>query len=213
MRRSILAHVIEILRQTATIPGREILLQRRDLAHDGVEQAARLLTTRSALRVGAAVAEQFLEHQPRVVLHRQRRRRRLPRDRVAIGAAERRLAREHGFFDRQLERRQRRVLTELLRDDLIDRYAEMRLRAPLRHRACEEHGGGARVIGARGDVGATGASDERMRETADDVETIAIGLEWLQDFGEREASSLRRRRPLVHRRAVRHVDAGEPRLR
>ena len=40
--------------------------------------------------------------------------RRLPRDRVAIRAAERRLAVEHRLFDRQLQRRQRRVLADVL---------------------------------------------------------------------------------------------------
>ena len=43
------------------------------------------------------------------------------------------------------------------------------------------------MIGTRGNIGAAGTGDERMRETADDVETIAIGFERLQDLGELEA--------------------------
>ncbi len=67
-----LAHVIEILRQAATIIRRQIFLQRRHLPHHRVEEAARLLPSRAAFGIRAASSEQFLEDQPRVVLHRQR---------------------------------------------------------------------------------------------------------------------------------------------
>ena len=83
----------------------------------------------------------------------------------------------------------------------------MRLGATLRHRAGQEHGCGARVVRAGRDVAAAGACHVRMREAADDVDAIAERLERLQDLGEREAGALRRRRPLVHRRAVRDVEA------
>ena len=101
----------------------------------------------------------------------------------------------------------------MLRRDLVGRDAEVRLRPALRHRAGQEHGRGARVVRARRDVGAAGPGDVRMREAADDVDAIAERLERLQDLGEREAGPLRGRRPLVHRRAVRHVERDEPRLR
>jgi hypothetical protein len=46
-----------------------------------------------------------------------------------------------------------------------------------------------------------------------DMMGVAEWLERFQDLGEREAVAFRRRRPLVHRRAVRHVEGGEARLR
>ena len=124
-----LAHVLEILIEPPAIARRQVALQRRQLRHHRIEQAPRVLPPAAALGRGGAVAEQLLEHQPRVVLHRQRLRRRLPRNRVAIGAAEARLAREHRLLDRQLQRRQRRVLADVLRRHLIGRDAQVRLRA------------------------------------------------------------------------------------
>ena len=70
-----LAHLVEILRQPATVAGRQILLQRRAPAPS--PSRAGCATPAAAprrSRVGAAVAEQLLEHELRVVLHRQRRR-------------------------------------------------------------------------------------------------------------------------------------------
>src|SRR4029453_4788899 len=52
-----------------------------------------------------------------------------------------------------------------------------------------------------------------MTEVAYDVHAIDEWLERLKDFGELEAGALGRRRPLVHRRAVRNVDASQTRLR
>ena len=72
----------------------------------------------------AAAAEHPLEHHARIDLHRQRRRRRLPVERVHVGAAVAGIAGadESGeVFGRHLERRERRVLADLPRDDLIDR--------------------------------------------------------------------------------------------
>ena len=100
-----------------------------------------------------------------------------------------------------------------LRRDLIDRHAEVRLRAALGHRAGEEHRGRAGVVGAGRHVGAARSGHVRVRQAADDVDVLAERLERLEDLGEREARALGRRRPLVHRGAVRHVEAGEARLR
>src|SRR5581483_10763017 len=82
------SNVTEILIEPRTIGGRQRLLQRRHLADDGIEQAHGLLTPGAALGVAVAVAKQLLEDNLRVVLHRQRRRRVLPRDRVSVGAAQ-----------------------------------------------------------------------------------------------------------------------------
>src|SRR5688572_32925502 len=48
-----------------------------------------------------------------------------------------------------------------------------------------------------------------MGEPADDVDALPERLERLENLGELEAGTGGRRRPLVHRRAVWHVEAGE----
>ena len=64
--------------------------------------------------VGAAVAEELFEHHLRAVLHRQRNGGRAPGDRVEVGAAVAGAAAQADVLDAQLERRQRRVLTDVL---------------------------------------------------------------------------------------------------
>ena len=71
----------------------------------------------------------------------------LPGDRVRVSAGVARAAAEGHVFDRKLERRQRRVLADLPRRDLIDRRRR-RGSVLLRLRAAQEHRGRARVIGA-----------------------------------------------------------------
>ena len=95
-----------------------------------VEDAAVLLrcAPRRDRRVGgAAVAEQPLEHRARVVLHRQRRRRAAPGDRVGVGAAVAGVARRRRTrvdSMRQLERGELRVAGRVaLASDLIHRHA------------------------------------------------------------------------------------------
>ena len=147
-----------------------------------------------------ADAEQLIEHRARVANHRQRLGRRRPADRVgvdarvAVGAA----ARLIDVLDAQLHRRNRRVLAELLRVDLIERRAGEDVRALrlLRVRLREEHRRGAEVI----------AADLRRRErlgvadvgVADDGQVVAVRLERAQ-AGRRqvERRAGRRRRPHV----------------
>ena len=124
-----LAHVGQVLIEARAIGGRQLALQRCGFADNRVEQADRLRAARLALLGGVAVAEEPLEDDLRIVLHRQRRVRALPGNRVAIRAAQSVAAVEARLFDRQLERGQRRVLPDLLRDNLIDGDAERRLRA------------------------------------------------------------------------------------
>ena len=77
--------------------------------------------------VGAArLAEHPLEHDARIVLGRQRRRRAAPRD----GVEERAACPVAGAADvagiqRELERRQRRVLAECPRRELVDRRTSL----------------------------------------------------------------------------------------
>jgi hypothetical protein len=101
----------------------------------------------------------------------------------------------------------------VLRRHLIDRHAEMRLGATLRHRTGQKHRRGARVIGTRGHIRSASPGHKRMRQAADDVDVRPMRLERLQDLGERESAPVLGRRPLVHRRAMRHVDRGEARAR
>ena len=103
---------------------------------------ARLLQRRAAVGRAAALAEQPLEDDPRMRLGRQRRRRRRPREVVLVDAGVAVVALADGLeqVHRQLERRQLRLLADLLRGDLIDRRAEVVVRAlgPLRLRGAEE---------------------------------------------------------------------------
>ena len=96
--------------------------------------------------------EQPLEDGARIVLDRQRRRRRAPRDRVRIGAARAAVAgAEHRVrFDPELERRQLRLLRELRRGDLIHRHRREHVgpRGDLERHAGQERAGGSRVIAA-----------------------------------------------------------------
>ena len=80
-------------------------------------------------------------------------------------------------------------------------------------RAAQKYRRGAHVILGAAGVLTAPRRHRRMREVADDADPLAERLERLQDLGELEAGALLRRRPLVHRRAVRNVDAAQARLR
>ncbi len=93
--------------------GAELAAQRRRFVADEIEQAARLRDDGFALGRRVALAEQAVEQLARVVLHRQRLRRRAERDRRAHAAAERRVAGRAAaglHFGAELERRERRVV-------------------------------------------------------------------------------------------------------
>ena len=68
-----------------------------------------------ALFLRVALAEHAVERLARIAFHRQRLRRRAERDHAARLAA-------------QFQRRQRRVLAEVTRGDLVDRHADAGLR-------------------------------------------------------------------------------------
>ena len=82
------------------------------LESSGQYRVLRRVAPQPPLRRRVAVAEQLLEHNLRVVLHRQRRIRRLPRDGVAIRAAQAVAAVDARLFGHQLERRERCVLPD-----------------------------------------------------------------------------------------------------
>ena len=81
------------------------------------------------------------------------------------------------------------------------------LRAGFRVSAAQERRRGAIVIRRR----RAAAVRLRVAQIADDVDPLAERRERLQDFRQLEALAGRRRRPLVHRRAVRDVDASQTR--
>ena len=160
----------------------------------------------------AAVAEQALEHDARIVLGRQRRRRRGPRQRVQVGAAVAVLALpgQEIEIDGELERRQRRALAQDRRRNLIGRDAVAHVGAfgALGMHAGEPRARAARVIAARAVVARFGLI---VIQAADDHHPVAKRRQWRQNLRQLESRPLPARRPVVDaggvpRDAVRHVD-------
>src|SRR5206468_6947971 len=110
------------------------------------------LEARGALLCRRADAEQLVEYDAWIADHRQRIGRRRPADRVgvdagvAVGAASGLI----DVLDRELHRGNRRVLTELLRVELIERRPRVHVVAfgLFRMRLGEEHRARAEVIAA-----------------------------------------------------------------
>jgi hypothetical protein len=80
-------------------------------------------------------------------------------------------------------------------------------------RAAQEHRRRPHVVLRAAGILAGPWSDRGMREVAHDADTVAERLERLEDFGKGKRGALRRRRPFVHRRPVRDVDASHAGLR
>ena len=189
----------------------EATRERRDLARQAIENAAILLDAPAPFLRGVAAPEEPLEHEARIRLRRQRLRRRLPRQRVHVGA---RVAVVAGAddvvaVDGDLQRRQLRVAADPLGDELVDRRPRLHVRAfgLLRvHRAHERRRGprmlpaGVALVGGR--VVVEPAQDERPAPEA---------LQRPQDGRQVEPGALRRRRPVEHVHAVPDVDRGETR--
>src|SRR5439155_9381088 len=116
-------NTLQIVVDACLVLSAEALAQARGLAGNGVENAAELLAARAPLVGRRALPEQPLEHLVWVVLHRQRRRRRTEGDRARIAAPELAVARAAAtgpVLGGQFERRQRRVLADVLGRNLID---------------------------------------------------------------------------------------------
>src|SRR6185503_21183164 len=136
-----------------------------------VEQAARGAQNRFALFLRIALAEHAVERLARIALHRQRLRRRPERDHAAGLAA-------------QFQRRQRRVLPEVLRGNLID----------------GDTGTGLGVALARGDAVQPRLLDDAVRagaftalvpQAADHGDVFAEWLERLENEGKVRIASHR----------------------
>ena len=123
-----LADGVEVLaRPCCGRPGRACVCRRAISSVHRVEQAGALPQRGEAVGGAAAVAEQALEDDARMRLGRQRRRRRRPREVVLVdaGVAVVALADGREQVHRQLERRQLRLLADLLGGDLVDGRAEV----------------------------------------------------------------------------------------
>ena len=206
------AHGVEILRELVAIGGVQRPLDVGNALGDRVEQALVRPEPHHARRPigGVVAAEHPLEHRPRVVLHRQRRGRASPGDRVGVGAAESSVARsgEVARVDAELERRQLGLASELARRNLIHRHARFDLTAlpgdgPAADDPGEKLGRGVSVIAA------ALTSRRPLRQSRHDDQPIAIALQRLQHRRDFEGLPHRLRRPVRHRHPIREIDDTE----
>ena len=166
-----LAHVLEVLAESCAIGRTQRVVEPPHRLSDVIQNASILLAARGALLGRCADAEQLIEHQPRIANHRQRLAWRSPADRIGVRA---RIPVEAtagliDVLDAQLHRGDWRLLTELLRHQLVERRASLQvrsLRLP-RMRLGQKHGRRAEVIAAnlrRGEsfgVPDVGVADDR----------------------------------------------------
>ena len=177
-------HGVEILGHSIAIARTQAALQTPDLAGDRVEDAALGFDAAASLVGVGAVSEHPVEHDARIDLHRHRRRRRAPGNRVHVGAAEADVARSDQaavVLDGQFERRQQRVLADFRRGDLIDRHAGVDVGAvgALGMNAVQKDGRAACVIAAV--VAGTLRAGHGVGQIADDHDLILVRLERRQD--------------------------------
>ena len=175
------------------------------VAADRIENAAVLARPRQPLLGCAAIAEQPLEHDPRVVLGRERRRRARPRQRVHVdaGVAVLALPAEEVQVDGQLQRRLRRVFADVRGGNLIrgDAVADVGAGGLAGLDAGEVGGGGAGVAAAAAGVG--------VAEAGDDGDVVAVAGEGLEDLRHVEVRALGDGNPVLHVDPVGHVDEGQ----
>ena len=144
-----------------------------------------------ALFLRVALAEHAEEHLARVAFQRQRLIRRAERDHAARLTA-------------QLQRRQRRVLAEVPRRDLVDRDADAGLGVAL----ARAH---AVQPGLLDDAVRAAALAALVAQAADHRHVVAHRFQRLEDEREVEVAAGARRRPLILHRAVREVDEAQAR--
>src|SRR5262245_45796109 len=126
-----LAHAVEVLAHAGGVARAESVLQLPDLADDRVENAPILGELPAALFSAEALSEQPLEDDARVGLHRQRGRRRAPRQRVHVAAGVTDIAAAHSreVFRGDLQRAKLGVVAEYVRGHLVDGLAAAHVRA------------------------------------------------------------------------------------
>ena len=201
------AHRVEIGAELQPVAGPEAAAQADHVGADRVENAALLAAARLAGGGvgGLVVAEEPLEHRPRVVLHRQRGLRVAPRDGVREGATEPAAVARAGevrALQPQLQGRQRRVAPELAGRDLVHRDRLGVPRAGVH--VGEEAGRGARVAAA------ADARRRRAVQPRQHQKLVAERGQRLENRRQLEAGAGGRRRPALHDHAVGHVDGAEP---
>ncbi len=179
---------------------------------DRVEDAAVLTRALDALCRGTAVAEQPFEDGARVVLRRQRRRGGAPRQRVHVDTAVAVAAVPDQVVqvEAHLERRQRRVLAEDWRGNLVRGYPVVNVGAfgVLRVDAGQPGAGAARVIAIGPVLRGIGST---MRQPADHDHLIPERRKRREDGRQLEVVPDGLRLPVVHpgevhRHAVRAID-------
>ena len=177
------------------------------LVRHRVEEAPVLLDAREPrgrIRT-AGVTQQALEDRPRIGLHRQRRGRAPPADRVGVCAGVSTTTRSHivARLQGQLQRTRAACAGPPSRANLlVHRHAGAELgalRALRRHAGQEARGSGlVNVVRAL------------VAESRHDQQAVPEPLQRLQYRGDLEPGARRRGDPLVHHDAVRHVDDAEP---
>ena len=151
----------------------------------------------------AAVAEQLFEHGARVVLHRQRLRRRPPANGMRVGAAQnsRAGAGVGRRIHRQLERRDLCLVGEVPREQLVHRHIGDHLDfvapAPRRSGQKRSRCAGMDVVPVRAQPG----KHEHL---------VAKRRQRLEDGRQLERAPVPFRRPVLHRHPVRNVEGLEP---
>ena len=196
------ANGVEILIEPGAVAGPDFPVQFGYALGQGVEQAAVLADALEPhLRVGGAdVAEEPLEHQPRIGFHRQRRVRVAPGDGARVHATEADVAGTENvvFVEREFERTELGFPAEPARHELVDRNRGLEIALGAgRGRSGEKAGRGAGV-----DAGVA----RHAVESGQHQHAVAVSGHGPQDPGELEISPLGGGSPGFHRHAVGHID-------
>src|SRR5262245_7794642 len=122
------SNIVRVIVQPRAVAGAEVFLERGELMCDGIEYAGTSLSAFQSLVCVRTVAEQAFKSDARIDFGRKRRRRIDPGNGVGICAAVTPIAIPEvcRVFDTQLDGRQDRVVAIFFRDELIDRYAQIR---------------------------------------------------------------------------------------
>ena len=144
-----LADAFEVVAELGAIRRVQRALQIGRLLRDQVENAGVLLRDGLALLRGIALTEEPLEQLARIGFHRQRRRRRPERNRAAEAAPVVAVAGTTSASSLRcdLERRERRVLADVRRRNLIDGDAAVRVLSHTRRHAAQPRAGIQRMHG------------------------------------------------------------------